>query len=257
MLFKLGNRGKLSIPGRERHAVSYVSVTTSLIVKKTKIPFEPCSGRHPSRGDIQGHNSSSQKVVNKTENSGQINASNHSSLRCHLAELQGILGIPSKKRGGTLLRAQGEGQIKYKSLTNKLCISQYFILRNIFSQYILYWEASMRHSGEAGGENRSRWIEQNWMLCTILPSNKGFFHTSEVCRLSLRDQCPGDSAQLWLCPRDSQRWRWQEQQGGTQVSHPHCESAGVPTMSDLSWGSWGSFKLQCSHRTNRKDLYQL
>lgn len=87
--------GKLSIPGRERHAVSCVSVTRSLTVReKAEIPFEPCRGRRPSRGDIQGHSSASQKVVNKTESSGQTNASNHSSLHCHLAELQGTLGHP-------------------------------------------------------------------------------------------------------------------------------------------------------------------
>lgn len=49
MLFKLGNRGKISIQSRERHAVSYASVTRYLIVKeKAKIPVEPCTGRHPS-----------------------------------------------------------------------------------------------------------------------------------------------------------------------------------------------------------------
>lgn len=138
MLFKLGNRGKMSIQSRERHAVSYVSVTRYLIVKeKAKIPVEPCTGRRPSWGDIQGHNSASQKVVNKTESSGQTNASNHSSSHCHLAELLGILDIPNKNRGGTLLRAQGEGQTKYESLISSR-------------------EASIRQTGEAGWKNKSR-----------------------------------------------------------------------------------------------------
>lgn len=105
--------------------------------EKAKIPVEPCTDRHPSPGDIQGHNSASQKVVNKTESSGQTNASNHSSLHCHLAELPGILDIPNKNRGGTLPGAQGEGQIKYKSLISS-------------------GEASVRQSGEVGWKNKSR-----------------------------------------------------------------------------------------------------